>query len=194
MSRSTRIALLMPVAFTMTMAINSEMTRPVIVLGLSSRKRPLRVTTTRCSGLKAIAGGNSVGGIVGGAYEVAGTGLGSTPLTQALDPLNDVRTGDAERVGDGFHREPSRGCELDSKVTFFERLVSRASLRISTSNVLRPSWRSSSRTRSSSLRRSAAGTTSSSARTASWPPSVISRLHRKTRLGESPWRFEFGEC
>ena len=25
-------------------------------------------------------------------------------------------------------------------------------------------------------------------RTASLPPSLISRLHRKTRLGESPWR------
>lgn len=44
----------------------------------------------------------------------------------------------------------------------------------------------SCRTRSSSLRASDAGTTSSYARIASLPPSLISRLHLKTRLGESP--------
>ncbi len=67
---------------------------------------------------------------LGSEFQFAKTGLGSTPLTQATEPLNNVRTGDTKRVGNGFHREPSRGCKLDSKVTFFERLASRASLRI----------------------------------------------------------------
>jgi hypothetical protein len=57
------------------------------------------------------------------------------------------------------------------------------SFRISTSRVLRPKRRSSSRIRSSSWRTLAAAITSSSTRTASRPPSAI-RLQLNKRLGE----------
>jgi hypothetical protein len=76
----------------------------------------------------------------------------------------------------------------DGPWIFSRAILDGSALRISFSIVLRPSSRSRSRTRSSSRRNSAAGTTSSSARTASRPPSLISRLQRNTRLGESPWR------
>src|SRR5437868_7455828 len=121
-------------------------------------------------------------------FKIAVTGLRSAFRTRALDPLGDVRARQAERIGDLLHREPSDGTELDSKIAFFARASSNASLRISFSMVLRPSNRSRSRTRSSTRRSSAAGTTSSSARTAWRPPSLISRLQRNTRLGLSPWR------
>src|SRR5690348_1795083 len=124
----------------------------------------------------------------GSERKVAVACLWSALRTRAFEAFGDVGPGDAEGVGDRLHREASRGTELDSEIAFFVRASSRASLRTSTSSVLRPSRRSSSRTRSSRRRTSEAGTTSSSARTAPWPPSVISRLHRNTRLGESPYR------
>src|SRR5205823_8387100 len=99
-------------------------------------------------------------------FKIAVPGLRSAFRTRALDPLGDVRARQAERIGDLLHREPSDGTELDSKIAFFARASSSASLRISFSMVLRPSNRSRSRTRSSTRRSSAAGTTSSSARTA----------------------------
>src|SRR5256885_3792985 len=106
----------------------------------------------------------------------------------ALAPFDHIRARHAQRRTDPLHWV-SPGCgECDSKIGFFARASSRASLRISTSMVLRPSSRSRSRTRSSSRRSSVTGTTSSSARTASRPPSLISRLQRNTRLGDSPWR------
>src|SRR4051794_18835122 len=118
----------------------------------------------------------------------AGTALRTALRPRAISPFDDVGSGDLQCGGDGLHGESPGLGERDSKVCFFARARSRASLRISTSMVLRPRRRSSSRTRSSSLRASEAGTTSSSARMASLPPSLISRLHRNTRLGESPWR------
>src|SRR5205807_2766498 len=121
-------------------------------------------------------------------FTIAITGLRPTLRAHAPDTLDDVRAGEPQRVDYRLHREPSSGAELDSKIGFFARASSSASLRISISMVLRPSSRSRSRTRSSSRRSSAAGTTSSSARTASRPPSLISRLQRNTKLGESPWQ------
>ena len=106
---------------------------------------------------------------VGGELDVALTGLRATLRPVPFPALDDVRSCHAQRRGDGLHGEsPGRG-ERDSKVGFFARARSSASLRISTSMVLRPSSRSSSRTRSSSRRTAEAVTTSSSARTASCP-------------------------
>src|SRR5216683_875691 len=98
---------------------------------------------------------------VGGQLKVAITVLRSAFRPHTLDALGDVRAGEAERLGDRLHREPSGSTELDSKIAFFARAKSSASLRISFSMVLRPKSRSRSRTRSSSRRNSAAGTTSS---------------------------------
>ena len=60
------------------------------------------------------------------------------------------------------------------KIRFFERALSRASLRISTSSVLRPSWRSSSRMRACISRTVRLLVTLSSPLTAILPPSNIS--------------------
>jgi hypothetical protein len=51
----------------------------------------------------------------------------------ALEALDDVGAGHAERVGDSLHRKPSLSTELDRQVAFFDRLSSIASLRISIS-------------------------------------------------------------
>jgi hypothetical protein len=75
-----------------------------------------------------------------------------------------------------------------SKVAFFGRERSSASLRISTSSVFRPSWRSSSRMRLSISRTSRLLVTSSSPVTATLPPSSISRRQRYKRLGATPLR------
>jgi hypothetical protein len=64
----------------------------------------------------------------------------------ALDALGDVGAGEAERIGDPLHREPSGGTELDSKIAFFVRARWRACLSFSFSIVLRPSSRSRWRT------------------------------------------------
>src|SRR5438046_3111246 len=106
---------------------------------------------------------------LGDKFKIAIADLRPTPEAGAVDALGNVRASQAERVGHRLHREPSGGTELDSKIAFFTRASSSASLRISFSIVFRPSNRSRSPTRSSSLRTSAAGTTSSSARTASRP-------------------------
>ncbi len=79
--------------------------------------------------------------------------------------------------GNGLHREPSLGCDKSRKFGFFSDLAN-ASLRISTSIVLRPSSRSRSQTRSSSRRTSELPTTGSSDPTAAAPPSVNKRRQR----------------
>ena len=89
-------------------------------------------------------------------------------------------------VGDGLHREASRGGKLDSEIAFSVRGRSSASFRISTSSAFVRVGAPARGHVPRAAARSAADTTSSSARTASWPLSVISRLHRNTRLGESP--------
>src|SRR5271165_3209704 len=92
--------------------------------------------------------------------------------------LGQVGARDAERFGDALHREPSFGDDSSRKVGFFACALASASRRISFSMVLRPSRRSSSRTRSSSLRTSELPTTGSSDPTAVAPPSLIRRLQR----------------
>src|SRR3954464_3700591 len=92
-----------------------------------------------------------------------------------------MRTSDLERIGDRLHREASFGCDKSRKLGFFDSDFARASRRISTSIVLRPRIRSSSRTRSSSRRTSELPTTGSSDPTAAAPPSVINRRQRYSR-------------
>jgi putative transposase len=70
------------------------------------------------------------------------------------------------RVGHNLHRKKSRGGDGNCQTGFFTRATVRASFSTSTSRVLRPSRRSSSRTRCSSSRSLLAATTSSSALTA----------------------------
>jgi hypothetical protein len=119
---------------------------------------------------------------LGSEFQVTFSDLRSPPGTHALHPLGDVGAGNLQRLGNGFHRGEAAkqtndfGTKLDRPIASFDRASSSASLRISTSIVFLPSSRSSSRTRSWSCRASAAGTTSSSARTASRPPSLVSRL------------------
>src|SRR5579863_7670749 len=125
---------------------------------------------------------------IGREFCVSSAVLGTALRTLIGRSLNQVGTSHFEGLSDPLYGISSGACDRDSKVGFFTRARSSASLRISTSMVLRPSRRSRSRTRSSSRRTSDAAITSSSARTASLPPSLISRLHRKTRLGESPCR------
>src|SRR5205823_3813078 len=123
-----------------------------------------------------------------GELNIARSLLRPATSSGALAPFDHIRARHAQRRTDPLHWV-SPGCgECYSKIGFFARASSRASLRISTSMLLRPNSRSRSRTRSSSRRSSVTGTTSSSARTASRPPSLISRLQRNTRLGDSPWR------
>lgn len=72
----------------------------------------------------------------------------------SLDPFDQIKARDAERSGNRLHRKSSLCSDADSKVGFFDCDLAKASFRISTSMVLRPRRRSSSRTRSSSLRTS----------------------------------------
>ena len=99
-----------------------------------------------------------------------------------------VRARHPECLCDAPHRVASLSGEALSKVGFFARVRSSASLRISASMVLRPSRRSSSRTRSSRRRTSEAHTTPSSALKAATPPSAVSRRQRYSRLAATPRR------
>src|ERR1700722_1993287 len=121
---------------------------------------------------------------------VTGLAIGPTPLGAAAHVLDQVRTGDRERVGHRLHGKPSFRSFHDGscKLGFFTRATSRASLRISTSMVLRPSRRSSSRTRRSSSRTRLVPTTYSSAWTARRPPSSIRRRQLNSKLGATPAR------
>ena len=92
-----------------------------------------------------------------------------------------MRTSDLECIGDRLHREASFGRDKSRKLGFFDSDFARASR-------LRPSIRSSSRTRSSSRRTSELPTTGSSDPTAAAPPSVINRRQRYSRLGATPRR------
>jgi len=77
---------------------------------------------------------------------------------------------------------------VHEQARFFGRERSSASFRISTSSVLRPSWRSSSRMRVSISRIWRLLVTSSSPATATHPPSSISRRQRYSRFGATPLR------
>jgi hypothetical protein len=77
--------------------------------------------------------------------------------------LDKVGPGDAKRIGHDLCREASRGGDGNCQTGFFPRAAASASLSTSTSIVLRPSRRSSSRTRCSSSRALLAASTSSSA-------------------------------
>jgi hypothetical protein len=93
----------------------------------------------------------------GGQLDVAGSFLWAAPGSLAVLAFDDIRAGDAEGRADRLHRVLPGSGEGDSKIGFFARARSSASLRISTSIVLRPSRRSSSRTRSSRRRTSESG-------------------------------------
>src|SRR6476660_2218729 len=87
---------------------------------------------------------------VGNQIDVASTVLRTALRARAVAPFDNVGTGDLQCGGDSLHGESPGLGDRDSKVCFFARARSRASLRISTSMVLRPRRRSSSRARSSS--------------------------------------------
>ena len=78
--------------------------------------------------------------------DVADPVLGAAPRTRGLLSLDDVRARDSQGGGHCLHWESPGAGDRDSKVSFFALARSRASLRISTAIVLRPSRRSSSRT------------------------------------------------
>src|SRR5271170_7652471 len=90
--------------------------------------------------------------------DIAGSLLWAALRPPAVPALDDIRAGHTECRADRLHRVSPRSGEGDSKIGFFARARSSASLRISTSIVLRPSRRSSSRTRASRRRTSEAAT------------------------------------
>lgn len=100
--------------------------------------------------------------------------------------VHQVGPSHADRVGHGLRQEPAGGGDGKRKACLSGRACSRASRRISVSMVLRPSRRSSSRTRFSISRTRLIGTTPSSALTAFCPPSAMRCPHWNSRLGETP--------
>ena len=61
-------------------------------------------------------------------------------------PRRDIGAGDADRLADGLHCEPSLGSDSDRNIAFFELVAtSRASFRISASSVFLPRSRCNSR-------------------------------------------------
>lgn len=101
-----------------------------------------------------------------GQFRVPGLVVAASGPGRALLARGEIGAGDAQRFGDGAHREASAFHDTSGKIGFFARAVSRASRRISTSIVFLPSRRSSSRTFFSRSRTCEAPTTSSSAATA----------------------------
>src|SRR5204863_1762797 len=92
-----------------------------------------------------------------GELNIARSLLRPATSSGALAPFDHIRARHAQRRTDPLHWV-SPGCgECDSKIGFFARASSRASLRISTSMVLRPNSPSRSRTRSSRRRSSLTG-------------------------------------
>jgi hypothetical protein len=79
----------------------------------------------------------------------SGAALGTTLAAFARCSLNQNRTGDPEGLCDPLHGLSSGNCDRDSKVVFYPCKI-QSLFEISSSMVLRPSRRSSSRTRSSS--------------------------------------------
>jgi len=104
--------------------------------------------------------------------------IGAARLGRPTHLVMEMGAGHPDRLGNRLHREPSLGCDKSRKLGFFDSDFASASLRISTSIVLRPSSRSRSRTRSSSRRTSELPTTVSSDPTAAAPPSVNRRRQR----------------
>src|SRR5690606_22220259 len=101
-----------------------------------------------------------------------------------LQSINQVRARDLQHLGDTFYRESSGGSNGVRDINFFDCATSSASRRISASMVLRPSMRSSSRTRLISAFTSDALTTSSPDSMAEYPPSFISFFHLNNRLAD----------
>jgi hypothetical protein len=62
--------------------------------------------------------------------------IGAARLRSAFQPLDQIGTGNTQRVGDGLHREPSFGNKIGRDSRIFESALDRASRRISTSIVL----------------------------------------------------------
>src|SRR5262249_29481001 len=89
-----------------------------------------------------------------------------------LKSLDQVGACDSHRSGHRFHLESPPPGQLERNSSFFERVSSRASFRISASSVFLPSSRSSSRTRARSCLASESGTTCSSAPKLSSSPDV----------------------
>src|SRR6516164_2412034 len=112
----------------------------------------------------------------------------SRPWNCWLQQLDQVRARYSHRLRYRFHLESPSPGQVERNNSFFERLSSRASFRISTSSVCLPNSRSSSRTRARSCLASDRGTTCSSAARLSSSPCSISRRQRNNRLDETPFR------
>src|SRR6516164_10248637 len=108
-------------------------------------------------------------------FLIGGFAVMAARCCRSVNTFMQMGSGHAKHVGNRLHREASFSGDASCKLGFFAWALVRASLRISTSMVLRPSRRSSSRTRSSSRRTSELPTTVSSDPTAATPPSAIRR-------------------
>ena len=81
-------------------------------------------------------------------FPISGAALGTTLAAFASCSLNQIGSGDSEGLCDPLQGVSSGNCDCDSKVGSYKIP---SLFRISSSMVLRPSSRSSSRTRSSSV-------------------------------------------
>src|SRR5450631_1637139 len=107
-------------------------------------------------------------------------------LTCAPQPLRKLRSGYIQSLGHALHGKSSSGNDGNREISFFSCASFTASRKISFSNVFLPRTRCNSRTCFCNDRISAFDTTSSSARIASFPPSLMRRLQPKIRLGAIP--------
>src|SRR5215472_3073787 len=110
------------------------------------------------------------------------------PCNRGLKLLDQVRARHTQRLCHRLHLESPGPCQFERNNSFFERVSSKASFRISASSVFLPNNRSSSRTRACSCLASDSGTTCSSAPRLSSSPCSISRRQRNNRLDERQLR------
>jgi hypothetical protein len=107
------------------------------------------------------------------------------PVIHALLIL--VRSGNPHRLGNRLHRISSFSNKGTREISFFSRAIRTASLRISTSIVLRPKSLSNSRILNRSSLASETGTTASPALTADSAPSCINLRHVNSWFGCNPY-------
>src|SRR4029453_13921959 len=109
---------------------------------------------------------------------VSGFAVRAAGGRRPVNGLTQMGSGHAQPHSECLLRKASFGGDASCKLGFFACALARASLRISTSMVLRPRRRSSSRIRSSRRPTSEFPPTGSSEPTAAAPPCAIKRRHR----------------